>query len=108
MGITMDEETVDGEEWYWDEKLAHHASGAEAQAAANRDLMEWTGAETPHEAAGMLVGRPGLSESGREKGETLRFKAPASMAAFVRGKANSGEYLRGLVARDMREHGRRV
>ena len=100
---------ADNEEvWRWDDVNAVHTSGAEAQAQADRNLMEWTGADSPQEAVSMLLGRPSLAERGREKSEVLHFKAPASMAEYVKAKDNRSEYLRGLIARDMREHGKRL
>ncbi len=94
------------EVWRWDDSQAVEYEGDAAQAHADEMLMETTGAASPQEAADMLLGRPSLAEQGREKSETLHFKAPASMAAYVKAKHNRSEYLRELVARDMREHGR--
>lgn len=96
------------EVWRWDDADSVRTSGAEAQAVADRHLMEWTGARTPHEAVTMLLGRPSLAEQGHEPSEVLHFKAPASMAAYVKAKHNRSAYLRELIARDMQEHGRQL
>jgi hypothetical protein len=37
-------------------------TGADAQEHADRNLMAWTGAASPEEAAAMLLGRPGMTE----------------------------------------------
>lgn len=96
------------EVWRWDDSQAEETTGAEAQAQADKDLMEWTGATTAQDAANMLLGRPSLAERGREKSEVLHFKAPAYMAEYVKSQGNQSEYMRELIARDMQKHNRRL
>lgn len=100
------------EQWQWDDSQAVESTPESLQNDVDSDLMLATGASTPAEARRLFVGRPPLSESHREKSVQLQFKAPQSMADYVdaqrrrEGLSNKSEYLRLLVERDMRSHGR--
>ncbi|KAE8128702.1 MULTISPECIES: hypothetical protein [Bifidobacterium] len=54
------------EVWRWDDSQAVEYTGADAQEHADRNLMAWTGAASPEEAAAMLLGRPGMTEQREE------------------------------------------
>lgn len=79
--------------------------GQAARDRARRILMEMTGQDNARDAEAVILGRPTLGDGPSVQ---LLFKAPASMAAYVKAKKNRSEYLRELIARDMHEHGQRL
>ena len=102
------------ETWQWEDGDAVTSTPESLRQDIDSDLMLATGANTAKEAHELFVGRPRLSEKRGEESVQLQFKAPRSMADFVdeqrkrSGMRNKSEYLRELVARDMREHDRQL